>query len=66
MVPLILFLPLLTSPLAAAVKTFRVFHNTLDPDVFGTAGGAHLINASGLQASTHVDALTVCVRFQVS
>ena len=49
---------------AAAVtgRTFRVFHNTLDPAVFGTAGGAHLVNATG---SGFVDALTICVRFQV-
>ena len=46
----------------SAAQTFKVFHNTLDPAVFGTAGGAHLINATG---SGYVDALTICVRFQV-
>ena len=59
-------LPLLFLEMAACVsaagKTFKVFHNTLDPAVFGTAGGAHLINATG---SGHVEALTICVRFQV-
>ena len=50
---------LLSTPLAA--KIIKVFHNTLDPAVFGTAGGAHLINAKG---EGHVNALTICVRFQ--
>ena len=48
-----------TAPLAANI--IRVFHNTLDPAVFGTAGGAHLVNAKG---EGHVNALTICVRFQ--
>ena len=52
----------LIAKMSSAARTFRVFHNTLDPAVFGTAGGAHLVNATG---SGHVDALTICVRFQV-
>ena len=45
----------------ASAKTFKVFHNTLDPSVFGTTGGAHLINATG---DGHIEALTICIRFQ--
>ena len=46
---------------------FRVFHNTLDPAVFGTAGGAHLVNATGAGGiGSQVEALTICVRFQVN
>ena len=42
-------------------KIFKVFHNTFDPAVFGTTGGAHH-NATG---EGFVDALTICNRFQV-
>ena len=45
----------------ANAKTFKVFHNTLDPAVFGTTGGAHH-NATG---DGIVDALSICIRFQV-
>ena len=53
-------LPLIFSTLVDA-KTFKVFHNTLDPAVFGTTGGAHH-NATG---EGNVDALSICIRFQV-
>ena len=53
-------LPLLLVTLANA-KTFKVFHNTFDPAVFGTTGGAHH-NATG---EGNVDALSICIRFQV-
>ena len=46
--------------------SFRVFHNTLDPAVFGTAGGAHLVNATSRGRGSQVEALTICVRFQVN
>ena len=53
--------------LAAGSGTkFRVFHNTLDPAVFGTAGGAHLVNATSGGIGSQVEALTICVRFQVN
>ena len=45
----------------AHAKTFKVFHNTHDPAVFGTVGGAHH-NATG---EGYVDAFSVCARFQV-
>ena len=45
----------------AHANTFKVFHNTFDPAVFGTTGGAHL-NATG---DGYVDALSICIRFQV-
>ena len=45
----------------AHAKAFKVFHNTFDPAVFGTTGGAHH-NATG---DGDVDALSICVRFQV-
>ena len=45
----------------AHAKTFKVFHNTFDPAVFGTTGGAHH-NATG---EGNVDALSICIRFQV-
>ena len=52
---------------AGSGMSFRVFHNTLDPAVFGTAGGAHLVNATGLgDIGSQVEALTICVRFQVN
>ena len=54
------FLTLLLVQLANA-KIFKVFHNTFDPAVFGTKGGAHH-NGTG---EGNVDALTVCNRFQV-
>ena len=48
--------------LASATK-FKVFHNTLDPAIFGTKGGATLkATAAG---NEHIEALTLCVRFQV-
>ena len=53
-------LPLIFVNLAHA-KTFKVFHNTFDPAVFGTTGGAHH-NATG---EGNVDALSICIRFQV-
>ena len=55
------FLALLLVSLVHA-KTFKVFHNTFDPAVFGTTGGAHH-NATG---DGYVDALTICNRFQVN
>ena len=48
--------------LAYCQTTFKVFHNTLDPSVFGQNGGA-ILNATG---DGFVDALTLCVRFQGS
>ena len=45
----------------AHAKTFKVFHNTFDPAVFGTTGGVHH-NATG---EGNVDALSICIRFQV-
>ena len=54
------FLTLLLVELVNA-KTFKVFHNTFDPAVFGTTGGAHH-NATG---DGYVDALSICIRFQV-
>ena len=45
----------------AHANTFKVFHNTFDPAVFGTTGGAHH-NATG---DGYVDALSICIRFQV-
>ena len=58
--PLIIIILSLVASLASA-KVFKVFHNTFDPSVFGTTGGAHLVNATddGL-----IEALTICVRFQ--
>ena len=44
-----------------SAKNFSVIYNTVDPSVFGTQGGAHL-NATG---DGFVDALTLCIRFQV-
>ena len=41
-------------------RTFKVFHNTLDPSVFGTTGGLRL-NETG---DGYVTALTMCIRFQ--
>ena len=52
---------------AGSGMKFRVFHNTLDPAVFGTAGGAHLVNATAAAGiGSQVEALTICVRFQVN
>ena len=45
----------------ASAKNFSVIYNTVDPAVFGTKGGARL-NATG---DGYVDALTMCIRFQV-
>ena len=45
---------------AVSAKTFSVIHNTIDPAVFGTKGGATL-NATG---DGYVDAFTICIRFQ--
>ena len=53
-------LPLIFVTLVNA-KTFKVFHNTYDPAVFGTTGGAHH-NATG---DGNVDDLSICIRFQV-
>ena len=47
-------------PIVFGQTTFKVFHNTLDPSVFGQNGGA-ILNATG---DGFVDALTLCVRFQ--
>ena len=47
---------------AASAKPFRVIHNTVDPSVFGTKGGAAL-NASEEGA---VKAFTFCMRYQDS
>ena len=55
---IIWFAPLVSIALGQA--TFKVFHNTLDPSVFGQNGGA-ILNATG---DGFVDALTLCVRFQ--
>ena len=52
--------PLLVS-LASGQGTFKVFQNTLDLSDFGLISGA-ILNASG---SGYVDAVTVCMRFQV-
>ena len=46
--------------IAFGQATFKVFHNTLDPSMFGQNGGA-ILNASG---DGFVDALTLCMRFQ--
>ena len=46
--------------IALGQTSFKVFHNTLDPSVFGQNGGA-ILNATG---DGFVDALTLCVRFQ--
>ena len=48
---------------AASAKTFSVIHNTVDPAVFGTKGGAAL-NASETGDDGNVDAFTICIRFQ--
>ena len=55
---IIIFLALMTPPSSA--RTFKVFHNTLDPSVFGTIGGLRL-NETG---DGYVTALTMCLRFQ--
>ena len=47
--------------IASSQTIFKVFHNTLDPSVFGQNGGA-ILNASG---DGFEDALTICLRFQV-
>ena len=52
--------PLLVS-LASGQGTFTVFQNTLDQSDFGLISGA-ILNASG---SGYVDAVTICMRFQV-
>ena len=52
-------LPLLATLVHA--KTFKAFHNTFDPAVFGTTGGAHH-NAT---ADGYVDASSICIRLQV-
>ena len=52
---------LLASVVSANTEHFKVFHNTLDPAVFGTVGGAHLVNVTG---DGDVEALTICLRFQ--
>ena len=51
-----------TSIVSAAFgqTTFKVFHNTLDPSVFGQNGGA-ILNATG---DGFLDSLTLCIRFQ--
>ena len=46
---------------ALASGTFKVFQNTLDLSDFGLISGA-ILNASG---SGYVDAVTLCMRFQV-
>ena len=46
---------------SANTEHFKVFHNTLDPAVFGTVGGAHLVNITG---NGDVEAVTICIRFQ--
>ena len=53
--------PLLVSVASGQQGTFKVFKNTLDLSDFGLIGGA-ILNASG---SGYVDAVTVCMRFQV-
>ena len=53
-------LPLIFLNVASA-KIFKVFHNTLDPAVFGTTGGAH----HNTTEDGKVDALSICIRFQV-
>ena len=52
--------PLLVS-LASGQGTFKVFQNTLDLSDFGLISGA-ILNASG---NGYVDAVTICMRFQV-
>ena len=56
----IIIFPLLVT-LVSGQGTFKVFQNTLDLSDFGLISGA-ILNASG---SGYVDALTVCMRFQV-
>ena len=56
-----LIISLLVSMVSANTGHFKVFHNTLDPAVFGTVGGAHLVNATG---NGDVEAVTICIRFQ--
>ena len=58
-----LILPL--TILSASASKFKVFHNTLDPAIFGTKGGATLKATEAAAGDEHVDALTLCVRFQV-
>ena len=52
---------LTASTVSASTDHFKVFHNTLDPAVFGTVGGADLVNATG---AGYVGAVTICIRFQ--
>ena len=49
---------------AASAKTFSVIHNTVDPAEFGTKGGAALNATATGDQDGHVDAFTMCVRFQ--
>ena len=56
-----LIFPILAFSVAFA-KPFQVIHNTFDPSVFGTKGGAAL-NASEEGA---VKAFTFCMRYQDS
>ena len=56
----------MVAPLVYA-KTLKVFHNTFDPALVWSGaqrpkGGAHHIG----EGDGNVDALTICVRFQVS
>ena len=49
---------------AASAKTFSVIHNTVDPAVFGTKGGAALNASETGDDEGNVDAFTICIRFQ--
>ena len=57
-ITIFLMLMIILSPSYA--NTFKVFHNTLDPSVFGTTGGLRL-NETG---EGYVSAFTMCIRFQ--
>ena len=48
---------------SANTEHFKVFYNTLDPAVFGTVGGAHLVNVTS-GSDGDVEAVTICIRFQ--
>ena len=58
-------------PMASATsKTFKVFHNPVDPTVLGSRQGQEANPVGGAYhngtGGGNVYALTICVRFQVS
>ena len=58
-------------PMASTTsKTFKVFHNPVDPTVLGSGQGQEANPMGGAYhngtGDGNVDALTICVRFQVS